>query len=198
MIETLATTLIVIFCVLIFLAQSAGIASFFFLLSQNRKLAAANAQLLADAVQRDANHKKVEDLFKELVELTSKGVNAHAAVTDQQKKIEDSLKEVVNGQFQLANLTTEGIKATTEYVGKTSKAMTDSVFDLIEKNTDDVLKLNTENAQKVYDSLYVNIQMMNSLMSAMGYRPTGPVEPGLQDPKRGQNYSAPPAPSEGF
>lgn len=199
MTETLGTTLIVIFCVLIFFSQLAGIGTLIFLFIQNRKLNTINNQLVAAFDQRQALAKKIDDSSKEAITEISNKLNT--SLERRQvlvKKIEESSKEVIAGQFQLADLTTKGIAAITEYLNKSSQAMTDSLFDAINKNTEDILKLNTENSQKVYDSLFVNIQMMNSLMSALGYRPTAPVEPGLQDPKRGQNYSAPPAPAETF
>jgi hypothetical protein len=159
MIETLSTTLIVIFCVLIFLAQAAGITSFAMLILMMRRngvLAGEVASLKADVALAKA--------------------------------------EIVDGQFKLAELETQGLKAATEYLNKVGKEVVDSNFDAINKNTEDVLKLNTENSQKVYDALVILIQMMNGLMSAMGYRPSAPVpDSGLEDPKGGASYNKPPA-----
>ncbi len=171
MIETLGTTLIVIFCVLIFIAQLAGAASFVMLILQGRKLKSLGLKLEEAKLQHDID----------VIQL----INAKS--------------ELIDGQFKLAELNTKGITAITEFVNKSAKEMVDSNFDAIEKNTEDVLKLNTQNSQKVYDAIVIMIQLMNGLMTALGYRPSVSVpESGLEDPKKGQNYGAPPAPGQGF
>lgn len=162
MIETLGTTLIVIFCVMIFMAQAAGIATFVILLSRGKRITALESELAAAKVKIDA-----------------------------------SKTEIIDGQFKLAELVATGLKANTDYLNKVAKEMVDSNFDLVTKNTDDVLKLNTSNSQKVYDALVVLIQMTNGLMTALGYRPSASApDSGLQEPKRGPNYGQPPAPGD--
>ena len=135
--------------------------------------------------------RKLRDLSKQVrrVKLLEKALTDEKAARDKDKA------ELIDGQFKLAELGTQGIKANADYLNTTSKNVIDSTFDLVTKNTDDVLKLGTENSQKVYDALVVLIQMTNGLMSALGYRPTAP-DPGLEEPRRGPNYGQPPAPTE--
>lgn len=103
-------------------------------------------------------------------------------------------KEIVDGQFNLAEILKQAFQGSAEFQGKAFKDILDTTLDAIEKNADDVLKLNTENSQKLYDAVFVLIQMMNGYLTQMGYRPAPPpVDGGLEDPKKGQNYNAPPA-----
>ncbi len=133
--------------------------------------------------------RKLRDMGKQVrrVKLLEKALADEKAGRDKDKA------ELIDGQFKLAELVTQGIKANAEYLNTMSKSVIDSTFDIVTKNTDDVLKLGTENSQKVYDALMVLIQMTNGLMSALGYRPTAP-DPGLSEPR--QNYGQPPAPTE--
>lgn len=180
MIETLSMTLIVIFCVLIFLAQVAGVASFVMLLLQSRKVVALQAEVVV--LKNDLTTTKNE-LKTEIATL---------------KTASDASKDdVIKGQFQIAELLNQTLKSNVDYLNKVAKEIVDSNFDAITKNTDDVLKLNTANSQKVFDAVVVMIQMMNGLMAALGYRPSAPApDSGLQDPERGQNYGVPPAPND--
>lgn len=110
---------------------------------------------------------------------------------------EESKKEIIEGQFKLAELNNKSMQAQIEFFGKSSKEIIDSQFDVVQKNADDIIKLTTENSQRVYDALVILIQMTNRFMSMMGYTPSAPVpESGLEEPKRGQNYAQPPAQDE--
>lgn len=58
------------------------------------------------------------------------------------------------------------------------QSLSDSMKDLAEltvatakTNTDDVLKLDTENSQKIYDAQVLQIQMLNRLLQGLGYSP---------------------------
>lgn len=51
-------------------------------------------------------------------------------------------------------------------------------------STDDVLKLDTENSQKIYDAQVLQIQMLNRLLTGLGYSPPSPEESGIQPSPR--------------
>jgi len=188
----LSTTLIVIAAVLFVIVQSLGVAGFAMLLMQGRRikeLTDKNASLTNANEKLTRGQRIMGKLLAKVRKSQLKSVAARA--TDKTELV----NLMTEGQFKLAELMTTGFKANADYMNAVSKAATDSNFDLVTKNTDDVLKLNTTNSQKVYDAMVVLIQMMNGLMTALGYRPAAP-ESGLQEPKRGQNYGQPPAPED--
>lgn len=195
----ISTTLIVIVAILVVAGQAAGIASFILLILQGRRmkeLADSDVLLKAATVAHDKKIALLSRRMKVTREEQHKRFRRLAKDKSEDKDHVEKLKtEVVEGQFKLAELLTTGLKANTEYLSNVAKSMTDSTFDVVNKNTDDVLKLSTENSQKVYDALVVLIQMTNGLMTALGYRPTAP-DPGLEDPKKGPSYNKPPAPEE--
>jgi predicted SnoaL-like aldol condensation-catalyzing enzyme len=195
----ISTTLIVIAAVLFVIVQGLGVASFVMLLMQGRRmkeLTDKNASLVGENEKLKRGQRVLGKLVNKLRHTQLKQAAARAKDKAEMVKFFEAHKtEVVDGQMKMAELFTTGMKASTEYLNTVSKAITDSIFDAVNKNTEDVLKLNTENSQKVYDATVIMIQMMNGLMTAMGYRPSAPVpESGLEDPKRGQNYNKPPAP----
>ena len=194
-----STTLIVIAAVLFVIVQGLGVASFVMLLMQGRRqkeLAEKNAALASENEKLRRGQRVLGKLVTKLRKTQVKDMAARA--TDKAelvKFIESHKAEIIDGQMKMAELFTTGTKASTEYLNTVAKSVTDSIFDAVNKNTEDVLKLDTENSQKVYDAMIVLIQMMNGLMTAMGYRPTAPApESGLEEPKKGQNYNKPPAP----
>lgn len=196
-----STTLIVIAAVLFVIVQGLGVASFVMLLTQGRRMKELTDKNAALAGENDKLKRGQRVLGKLVGKLRKTQLKQAASrATDKAelvKFIEAHKTELVEGQMKTAELLTTGLKASTEYLNTVAKAVTDSTFDCVNKNTEDVLKLNTENSQKVYDAMVILIQMMNGLMTAMGYRPTAPVpESGLEDPKKGQNYNKPPAPND--
>ena len=159
--ETLGI-LIVVFSILGFLTTAGGIV---LLVMQGRKL---------EKLERQSRRIRVLE----------------KALAEEKATREKDKTEVIEGQFKLAELVTQGMKANAEYLNTISKGVIDSTFDVVNKNAEDILKLSTENSQKVYDATVVMIQMMNGLMSAMGYRPSAPTSEDTGSPR--QTYGQPP------
>jgi len=164
--ETLGI-LIVVFSILGFLTTAGGIV---LLVMQGRKL---------EKLERQGRRIRVLE----------------KALAEEKAAREKDKGELIDGQFKLADLVTQGMKSNAEYLNTVSKGVIDSTFDVVNKNAEDILKLSTENSQKVYDATVVMIQMMNGLMSAMGYRPTAPTPEDMGSPR--QTYGQPP-PEEGL
>lgn len=68
--------------------------------------------------------------------------------------------------------------------------------DSTKADADAILKVDTDNSQKIYDSLVLAVRMLNLVLEGLGYRPRGPDETGLTDPEAGGNHGSPPAPRE--
>lgn len=103
-------------------------------------------------------------------------------------------KEIIQGQMNIAEIISQASKGLADFQNEMGQKIIDSQYDVVEKNTEDILKVSRDNSQKVYDAVFVLIQMMNGYLTQAGYQPPAPSpDAGLEDPKKGSNYYAPPA-----
>ena len=72
----------------------------------------------------------------------------------------------------------------------------DNQIEASEKVIDATVEISNKNSQVLMDTLTVIAQMMNLILKGMGYTPVQPgmEASGLEEPKEGQSYNAPPAP----
>jgi type II secretory pathway pseudopilin PulG len=73
----------------------------------------------------------------------------------------------------------------------------DNQIEASEKVIEASVEISNKNSQALMDTMSVIAQMMSMILKGLGYQPTGPTpeDSGLQEPKEGQNYNAPPAPA---
>jgi hypothetical protein len=116
-------------------------------------------------------------VFKNLVEAVAARVAATTPDPATQlasilQKIEEMNAEITEGQSKLAELLGESYKSNIDYLNKSNKQIIDSVFDCVKTNTDDGIRLQTENSQRIYNSQVLTVKMVQRALIALGVGPT--------------------------
>lgn len=167
--EILINVLIVVFYILILFGCVGAIFSAFYLRKLAQQMTQENGRIRTETSQRVAGLRQ--------------------EVTEMKKFLEDGFKGHVEASKSLLQFMKDGFDGNVELAKQQVEASA--------KHAESVMKLDTDNCQKLYDTLVVSVQMMNLILQGLGYQPRNPDDnSGLKDVPDGSNYNRPPAPKD--